>query len=464
MQLDINQIQIPPRMRVDYGDIEELVSSIDAHGLIQPIVLNERSENNATPIYELVAGGRRLNALKQLDNYKQLTHGEHFVLKHELPTDRQLELELEENIQRLDMSWQERCLGTKRIHDIKNKLHGGQWRLRDTAQELGYDSTTSLSVIVRLGEALEKGDEQIKNAQSQRDATKLLIERKYDEGMKYLAQQEIKKSPSSSQMQHAATNQEEPSRGSVSEKLTIDTTKNFYLANCIEWFANQPADSLDASIVTDPPFAIDMDNLQQEFGGMNIERVREEHQVEDNLDLLSRFISESYRVLAGDKFLVFFYDNIHWEFLYQTATKAGFSVQRWPLIWVKTHRCQNMAQHANFTKATEFAMVCRKGNATLIEHAGTNYWTGSSVEVKQFFDNKHTFVKPFGLWQWIFSKVALKSTAILDPFMGVGSSTIAAIDGGWKPLGIELNEAHRNIFIVKLADYYRNKGVEVEFV
>jgi ParB/RepB/Spo0J family partition protein len=54
----IDKITVGPRYRQDLGDIAGLAKSIQAVGLLQPIVL--------TPHGELVAGGRRLEALKQL--------------------------------------------------------------------------------------------------------------------------------------------------------------------------------------------------------------------------------------------------------------------------------------------------------------------------------------------------------------------------------------------------------------
>lgn len=60
--IDINQIHVYSRHREDMGDIDSLVKSIKAVGLLQPIVVT----HDAMDGYRLVAGARRLEAVKRM--------------------------------------------------------------------------------------------------------------------------------------------------------------------------------------------------------------------------------------------------------------------------------------------------------------------------------------------------------------------------------------------------------------
>jgi hypothetical protein len=135
-------------------------------------------------------------------------------------------------------------------------------------------------------------------------------------------------------------------------------------------------------------------------------------------------------------------------------------VQRWPLVWVKTSSCLNQMASKNWTKATEFAIALSKGNATLVKPQATNYWSGPRASTVS-----NPFAKPKELWQWLLSAFALPGDVILDPFMGEGSATLATIDYGCRPVGIEINENHFNQAVISVRETYNTltKG-NVQFV
>src|SRR5512146_321057 len=61
LQIPISEI-VPnseqPRKEFKHQDLEDLVASIKKHGILQPLVVTEKSEGG----YELIAGERRLRA------------------------------------------------------------------------------------------------------------------------------------------------------------------------------------------------------------------------------------------------------------------------------------------------------------------------------------------------------------------------------------------------------------------
>ena len=113
--LNIDSIFIKDRVRHDLGDIDELCNSIKEVGLIQPIVV--------TRDLRLVAGERRLRALQRL-GIKSLIHAKTFVFSDEVDDVKLKAAEIEENLKRKQLSWQEEIIAKKRLLEILQSIHG----------------------------------------------------------------------------------------------------------------------------------------------------------------------------------------------------------------------------------------------------------------------------------------------------------------------------------------------------
>ncbi|MBN2442004.1 MAG: ParB N-terminal domain-containing protein [Spirochaetales bacterium] len=107
MQLSINKIKIKKRVRKDLGDLTPLVNSLRKFGQLSPILID--------PDYELIAGHRRLESAKRL-GWNSI---EVIVVQDESDLLK-LELELEENIQRRNLSPDEISDGINTIHRLMN--------------------------------------------------------------------------------------------------------------------------------------------------------------------------------------------------------------------------------------------------------------------------------------------------------------------------------------------------------
>src|SRR5574343_2045263 len=130
--IPVNSIKETNRVRADLGDIDALADSIAQYGLIQPLLVSVSCDYADI---ELVAGGRRLAAIKQLgwDNVD--------VVIRETLTDVEIaEMELEENIRRKDLSWQERVRSIAKVHSIRSRsavLSQQDWGYEQTGELLG---------------------------------------------------------------------------------------------------------------------------------------------------------------------------------------------------------------------------------------------------------------------------------------------------------------------------------------
>ncbi|MCX7786943.1 MAG: ParB N-terminal domain-containing protein [Spirochaetes bacterium] len=107
MQVRIEEIKVRKRLRKSLGDLSSLMDSMRKYGLLQPIVVD--------PEYTLIAGYRRLMAAKQL-GWKTIP----VVVVNRTEDIDQLEMEIEENIQRKDFTLDELSMGSDRLEKLRN--------------------------------------------------------------------------------------------------------------------------------------------------------------------------------------------------------------------------------------------------------------------------------------------------------------------------------------------------------
>lgn len=508
--LPIHEIQSIDRQRLDLGDIDDLAKSISQYGLIQPIVVNQEKR--------LIAGGRRLAAHIKLG----CSHID-VVFRETLTVDELHELELEENVRRKSMQWQEECLNIFKIHQLKYRrsaIEGSKWGMRQTGEMLGIAASRvsyNNEIAVKLTDELTKPIDQRRywNEASFSDAWKLrlrdeeeLLQASLAKDLAIQSQVEVKP-PAGLDLELSLDDligtkvsesgilakQEdvlEVNRIALLKQrqyitLSYDEAKELYLAgglnppeqfdtyykskiewlrqsdetiyfskrvhnqSCIDYMLSTP-DWFD-HIITDPPYGIEMSNLDQQNQGMSdIDTVSSEHDVKSNEDLFTQFFPAAYTTLKANGFLVLWCDIMQWQRLYDLAISAGFKVQRWPITWIKTHRCMNQSANQNFTKTTEIAMVCRKGTATLNTIAGECHILASHDEYKE--ELGHPFVKPFAVWEYIIDHISYEGQTILEPFAGRGSGYLSIIRKKRLATACELNTQHFNALIENIKQYY----------
>jgi ParB family chromosome partitioning protein len=107
MLVPLESIVVRKRIRKELGDISGLMASLKTHGQLTPIIINRK--------YELIAGYRRLQAAGRL-GWKSIE-----AVMIDRPTEQQkLEVEMEENVQRLDLSPEEIAEGMARLHKLRH--------------------------------------------------------------------------------------------------------------------------------------------------------------------------------------------------------------------------------------------------------------------------------------------------------------------------------------------------------
>jgi ParB family chromosome partitioning protein len=163
----IDQIRVPPRVRTDPGDIAELADSIRRLGLIHPLVI--------TRDFELVAGERRLSALKLLGRDQA-----HCQYLDEIDERTKRAIELEENFKRKQLDWREEVRGGVEHHNwcLANEP---EWNQQKTADDIGM-SPTWVSERLYVHDESERSPEilEIPVFKTAHDKAKIIIQRRIE--------------------------------------------------------------------------------------------------------------------------------------------------------------------------------------------------------------------------------------------------------------------------------------------
>jgi len=425
---------------------EDLAPSIAEHGLIQPVVLDDKNR--------LIAGGCRYTAFKllQFDKIPYVTRAKLS------PSDAKL-LELEENLRRKKMRWQEVTLGIYSAHQLKKKESSkvqAKWGVRQTGALLGVSHATVGDSLI-VAEYLIKGDTEVLEAQTFEKAQSILASRKQDIAMKQLATLsaspiiistafDIEKRTTSGPIddsspafgQESGQKETKPVSSQVSEQqiAVVDLGKMVFHQDCHEWFAQRDAESVD-HIFTDIPYGIEMDNIE---GLEGIESTKDEHDVEENVAQMEGFLTGAWKVLREHAYCCFYYAPQHHNYLQDLASKIGYGVQPWPNLWIKSHGIKNKHPHRMFGKSFDPIMVLWKGQPSLVTVRNRCEYTADGMMEKRMM--KHPFSKPFETNKWMLESIARPGQVVLDPYAGCGSIARCGISLGMQMLSVEKKEQH----------------------
>ena len=448
-----------------------------------------------------------------------------YLLGDEIEEDIKREIELKENTIRKDYTWQEECLNVYEIHQLRAKrsaLIGTQWGQRETGRLLGV-SVGSINNAIDMARRLLADDRRMWEAASMSEAQRIVATDEIDRLNAELARrtggtptfnnaeqfifdpdalavdddEDVRPPPPKKTStdydipswvntymieQRFATSLEKQKGETFDSFLDyhvrrlvaagplgppgrayIDLSHSVVNTDCIEWLNAQPEASFD-HCVTDPPYGIDMAmlNQQNQASSIHLDRVEDEHDVAENEDLFTQMFPAVFRTLRDKSFFVFWCDIMQWDRLYNLATWTGFKVQRWPLTWHKTHSCMNQSAQYNFTKSTEIAMVCRKGNATLVTPQKSCVVTCSADDSRRKF--AHPFAKPQQLTDFIINAISIEGQTIVEPFAGVGSIAIAILRNGRRCVAVEKVEKHYNQMLENTKAHYLGLNKESIFV
>lgn len=523
MKISIKNVTNEDRARQDYGDVKELANSLLEYGFIHPIALNKELgvvaggrrftalkymwENRS----EFLKAENVEASMQRFLESGMLELGKHYTSKEDADVDQCSEMELEENVRRKNFTWKEEVIAIFKIHKrnrVKARERSEKWGMRETGRLLNV-SGASVSYAVKLYECLQDPEHPVHECFSATDAINKLAQMRAAEARQEAVRRNVLETPEDFRKHSKKSNElgldelaegldstevelEEISVGADGQintrpikanlrpdmpdttiiesneeesepPIVIDTSK--FMCGSMEdlYKVGSLPKGFFNHILTDPPYGIDMKNLQyKDTGGKNVNRISNTHKVGDNVSSFGKWLEIFYHVMKDDGFCIMWCDAVHFNELRVLAEQVGFKAQRWPFVWCKSHQCMNQQAQYNFTKNFEIALVLRKGAATLVEPQSSSYYIGSSQNVRKRLSN-HPFVKPFDLWMTLAKAIAIEGESILDPFAGVGSMPIALLEK-YDVYSCEVDEDIYNEQLSNIMNFYSEIYPNAKFV
>lgn len=424
-----SEIVIDPnrqRREFDAQALAELAAGVRAHGLMHAIVLRERDGAMV-----LVAGERRMRAVEEVRILGGVVkyNGEplpndmlpYVTLGQLSPLDAE-QAELDENLQRKDLTWQERSAALSRLHNLRSKQAQAEGRVHtvaDTAVEVKGRSDGNFQNSVRK-DIIVSQYLHIPEVAKARTA---------DEGFKILKK-----------IEEAKKHTELAKR--VGSTLSHESHKVFN-TNCLSWMLSTDVEQFD-TILTDPPYGMGADEFGDgagKLGGI-------EHHYKDDYEswraLMQEWAPLAYRVAKQECHCYVFCDIDNFHELKRIMQSAGWWVTRTPFICTKPN--SGRVPHPENGPRRQWEMI-------LYAIKGKKKTTGIYPDVITTFadaNTTHGAQKPVALFSDLLKRSCRPGDKVLDSFAGSGTIFPAAHAAKVIATGIEMNQQYYGICLQRL--------------
>lgn len=433
----IEDVFVPPkrqRLQFDEEKMQELISSIEEHGLLHPPVVAPEGGK-----FRLVAGERRFRAIKELNELGMAwRHDGEYVPAGFIPVTKLGELsplslreaELEENIRRVDLSWQERVAAEAELMQLRAEKAAAEGKPApkpiDLAEELRGKANTNTAQSVQQALVLAKNlhRPEVAAAKSQTDAWKAL--------------------------NRVETAERNADVARALGKDHLSGKHRLVQGDSVEWMKGQEAAQFDV-ICTDPPYGMGADSFGDSGGKMH-----EEHFYSDDesswVELMAAAIPELSRLAKKDAHLYLFCDIDRFPTLRLAVEDNGWTPFRTPLIWFKPSAFRAPWPEKGPQRKYECILYAVRGDLKCLRLGG---------DVLQHSPDEnlgHPAQKPVALLKDLLSRSVRPGMKILDPFCGSGGIFEAGNDLSAIVTGVELDEKAAGIAAGRLENLRASKS------
>lgn len=412
----ISDIIVPSdrqRQQFDQKPLDTLADSIGRLGLFHAIVL----ENDGRT---LRAGERRTRAVTLLDA-PYMYDGQDvppgfipYTTLAELSEAQLFEIELEENIQRQDITWQERTRAYGRLFELQQRISGPQpLTVSEFGRTLHPESPkpAAQTAGAHLKVAVHLDDPDVAGAKSLKEAENII--RRKNEG---ILRQEL-----------------------LSRVGEIKSPHILHNASAFDILPTLADNSVDI-ILTDPPYGIDMDKMNTQSGSSS----GLTHSYQDDeayaLRCVGLLAEEGMRATKASAVCYMFCDVRLWPQWSRVFESSGWYVWPFPVIWNKAPTGSLVGQANGPRHCYEAVLIAIKGNRPV------NFVGEDVISIPGPQQNKrHPAEKPVALYERLLSWSAAPGDIVLDPFAGCGPIFPASNSHGCFAIGCEKDPNHFSI-------------------
>ena len=223
-------------------------------------------------------------------------------------------------------------------------------------------------------------------------------------------------------------------------------------ADCFEFLGSLPDGSVDC-IVTDPAYS--GMNQHMSFGhGRIVGRYGDQDndhwftEFRDDPDTFRRFLGECHRVLRDDRHIYVMFDSFSLLSLGHLL-REQFNVKN-VIVWDKV----NLGMGHYFRRRHETIVFASKGHRRLSRSDLPDVWS-----IKRIHRGAYPTQKPVELFAQMLCGSVEPGAVVCDPFVGSGSSAIAALNAGCNFVGGDISE--RAVTVAReRVEAYRTRGVD----
>lgn len=448
VQTTLNKVYLPPRQRKEVGDLEALGESIQQVGQIQTIAARKLGTGDEELLekgylFELLAGGRRLLAMRKRYNE------DHSINVTVYPTfmsvDNRLAVELAENTERENFTWQEESALKKKIHNLFMQAHKERkkknpkepdWSQDKTAKALGV-TRSLVTTDLGLADALETMPELFEGVKDRSEASNLLAKL-----IEKMATEEL------------AKRVEEKNKDGTLNGKQSRLINSYHLGDFFEWAKKQLPNQYDL-VEFDPDYGVDFKYSHSARSSNAVEQaLRGDYQsvsreVEQYTQYLERALEECYRLAKTDAWLILWFAQEPWfEIVFSCLERSGWNGKRIPGVWFKDVEGRSVGNpDRDLGRVYETFFYGYKGDARINRRARGSVFTYSSPR-----DRIHPTEKPASLYQDIYSTFCKPGSKLLIPHLGSGNGIFAASFEGMSAEGCDLNNQARSGFIKRVME------------
>lgn len=440
----LDQIEITDRQRKEItpAQLVELKRSIVSKGLLHAPVLSYPG-----PLYRLVAGERRIQAMRQLHeegvpftyNGEQVAafHIPFSLISDLSPVDLQ-EAELEENLLREPLTWMEEAEARTKIHEM-----------RVAAGAARGEKTSLLSTVKYIAEKQGAAPEEVEKITSNsKERAKLARDIIITQNKDLPA---VKAAKNHGEAYRAILDRQEVEMRALLATKTAASNPDLKLlkGDCVEVMKTLRHGQFDV-ILTDPPYGIGADTMKSDS----------KHFYKDDADSALRvcreIISQGFNLCKPKATLMMWCDIEHFLPLREFCQQQGWVAWRTPIIWWKGAQGHAPWGRAGFVRTYEVLLFAVKGQRELHRAGGP--------DVLQVVANArgktHAAEKPTEILRRLLECAAIQGDHILDPCCGSGPIFEVARRLQLKATGIELSPDYHNVALARLGDIQAGKTAE----
>jgi len=255
-----------------------------------------------------------------------------------------------------------------------------------------------------------------------------------------------------------------------------DPEHNVYFEDCVEGMRERLDDDSVDCVITDPPYGVDADlgnsvnmsksdkSVDHNFGRETVEN----DDLEGALDTFEETAAELSRVVSPDGHAYVFGGFQTYHHFARILERYGFHVQNC-LVWVKKDSSPVSAwrdTRARYAYKHEFVLFAVRDDSSRLYSDGNpddilEYATARFADVNDQA-TVHPTQKPVSLISELVTNSTREGDTVLDPFMGSGTTAVAAIQNDRDYVGFEVDaENYRDVIERRIGEAKRQVDATV---